>query len=461
MAGSIKTKTLLAAFALAPWLALLGFSHRDEPRAWSLPQWIAWRDAEIQRILAPTFEADGKKILSQKEVIARSAEAYAVLEPFLAKPSFLADPSRGAALGNFAKFVGGQRWMGLKDAGGNPSNLLGMDVADMDYWAYVQDYVRFPDLLRSQEFLKLMNRPATYKEAVEMIEDQNEGLPSGKKWIVLPFRAQFILSVDKSTYGRLLVVVPNQDIGDGKVLDRWIMFAISTPDMVGARVRSVSMVSTVRDEGRPGWSKTYMCDFMRGEDPTGGIAIKPTFLDKNSPSSNCFDCHKSAVLPIHPKAAYGFDKWGKLVEDKRSLVPSVLNALIPKYGESDFGHLEPEGYGPALGSEGRSYSDTFIASATSIPKSSFAAIRANMNCESCHRQFATVNYPLALQSDRDVRAFEAKQGLVQTLIEQGVMPPNNSLSPTERHALWQCLMKAYFDPATQEGQFVDWLRGGP
>jgi len=39
------------------------------------------------------------------------------------------------------------------------------------------------------------------------------------------------------------------------------------------------------------------------------------------------------------------------------------------------------------------------------------------------------------------------------------MLPGNSLSPEERHALWLCLTKEYFDPQTRSGLFVDWLKG--
>lgn len=82
-----------------------------------------------------------------------------------------------------------------------------------------------------------------------------------------------------------------------------------------------------------------------------------------------------------------------------------------------------------------------------------------MNCSSCHEQFAKINYPMATRIDRDLRIFESKQGMLQTYVEKGYMPPNNSLSATERRALYTCLTKEYLDLDTGQGAFIDWLNG--
>jgi hypothetical protein len=415
--------------------------------------------------LSPTFDAHGEKLLSRDDVMLRSAVASVFLSPYLADPKFLEDPERRKVLGNFVEFVSEQRRMALLDNDGHHTCALGMDIPDRDYWEYVKSMVEFPALLKSQRFLGLMSNPATYQQAVSLIGAQNKTLPEDRKWIVLPFRAQFILSFDHTTYGRLLVLVPNSPLPDGKLLDQWIAFAIATP---GAEpipaVRSVSMIATVRDPMRPGVNQGYFADFLRRRDATTGeTTIDPTFLMDPSPSKNCFDCHKTAVLPIHPKAAYRFGSDGRLVEMNPDLsgLPDLLNDRIRSYGKSDFGHIDPAAFGPSLGS-GAGVSDTFIAQATSdhpLDPRSFDDVRSNMSCAKCHDQFAKLNYILAVRSNGDVNAFEGKKGLVQTYIEKGYMPPNNHLNPDERHALWECVMKQYFDGETGSGTFVDWLKG--
>lgn len=395
-------------------------------------------------------------------MIAKATAAYQFLEPMLADPQFLADPGRARALTNFVRFTRAEHWMGLH---GEP-HALGMDIPDKDYWAYAAPYVGFPELLRSQTFLRDMSKPATYQAAVDMIEEHNSGLPGDQKWIVFPFKAQFIKSVDQTTYGRLLVLVPNVVMPDGKVLDRWILFAVATPDLNPVPgVRSVSVIGDLRDPTVPGVSKVFFSDYMRQTDASSGrIAPYPNFLMDSNPSKNCYECHKTGVLPIKPEIAYKFDANGTLVPDSGALdaMPDRLNSLIASYGRSDLGHMDTDAYGPSLGSVGRDRSDDFIASATDdrpVSTSCYDKIRADMNCSKCHDSFAKINYLLAVKTDGDVKSYEAKQGLVQTSIEKGYMPPGNNLTVTERHALWECVSKEYLDLDRTRGVFVDWLRG--
>ncbi|AIE85287.1 hypothetical protein [Fimbriimonas ginsengisoli] len=460
-------RTLLPALALAPWLGLVGFSHSDNPSNWKAAQWSRWRDREIGKILKPGFEYGGEKMLRQDDVISRSAESYRFLAPFLKNPEFLKNPARAQALGNFARFVTAQHWMDLRDGADHQTNALGMDVPDEEYWTDASRFLTFPELLKSQWLLKRMSNQATYKEAVDAIEAHNASLTPENRWIVFPFQAQFIRSVDRTTFGRLLVLVPNEKLPDGRLMDRWILFAIATPDMRPTEIMSVSMISVVREANSP-TSRIYFSDFLRQVNPsTGDIELNSNALMKPNPSKNCYDCHKSGVLPIFPKMAYKFDAAGNLVDDPERLatVPDRINRLILKYGKSDLGHLDTDAYGPSLGGN-TSRSDAFIANATKdrpFAATSYAKIKANMNCASCHDGFAKINYLLAVRSDRDVKTFVGQsKGLVQSYVEMGFMPPNNTLTPSERHALWECVMKEYFDPERGEGAFVDWLKGaGP
>ena len=228
-------------------------------------------------------------------------------------------------------------------------------------------------------------------------------------------------------------------------------------------VRSVSFIATVRDPAKPNTHQAFFCDFMR-DSLNGEISLNPTLLMNNSPSKNCYECHKSAILPIRPKYGLRFDSKNVLREDSsgQSAVLQQVNSMVSKYGYTDFGLLDPDSYGPTLGFRHKPITTESIAEWTNgipLTPASAAKIRAAMNCASCHDEFAKINYPLALRSDQELKSFEAKNGLVQTTIEQGFMPPNNTLNATERHALWVCLSQEYLNLAKQEGLFLDWLRG--
>jgi Bacterial extracellular solute-binding protein len=171
-------------------------------------------------------------------------------------------------------------------------------------------------LMRSQDFLTKISHPSTYKDAVNMIEANNQSLPKPQKWIVLPFKAQFILSADHTTYGRLLILVPNLTAANGDKLDQWILFSIATPEMdPNIEIHNVSIIAIRRDT-HTGPGITYMSypvDFLRQEDPQSDqINIVPTMLLAKNPSKNCYECHKTGVLPIHPNVEYTFDTGGKL-----------------------------------------------------------------------------------------------------------------------------------------------------
>ena len=204
---------------------------------------------------------------------------------------------------------------------------------------------------------------------------------------------------------------------------------------------------------------------MRDRDPKNGrIEINSNFLLKHSPSQNCYDCHKTAVLPIHPKTTYRFGPKGELepTNETQNSTLKQLNSLVFRYGKTDFGYLDARDFGPAIGTPTSSRSDEFIAEATKdapVPVESYRKIRAAMSCTKCHTDFATINYPLAVRSDQESRSFESKKALVRSTIEMGIMPPKNDLTEKERHALWRCLTKEYLDPSTQQGTFIDWLKG--
>jgi len=453
-------------------LGAMPASKADDPTRWSLSQWISWRDSQIRRILTPTFKADGEMILNREDVILRSVDAYKVLMPVLERPDFLGDPDRGRALGNFTSFVRAQGTMAIYDETRHYDHLLGFNVPDKLYWRNSASELQFPPLLRSKEFLTAMDAPSQYRDAVTLVEKQNETLPENRKWIVLTYRSRFLKSSDTTTYGRLLIVVPNESAPNHGVIDRWIQFALVTPAAgrisdakSGLKTRSVSMVVVHRKSSVSDDNKAYIVDFMRDKDEqTGEYSIVPTMLEKKNPSKNCYDCHKSPVLPIHPKTRYDFDEQGRLIaqEINSDRKVELLNDRISEYGQVEFGSMDTNAFGPSIGQPRLVRTREFIREASGQPllsEESCDRIRDAMQCSKCHDSVGKLNYPQAVKSNVANLVFEEKQSLVQSYIENGWMPPKTYLSSAERHALWLCLDKEYFDPRECSGRLVDWLKG--
>jgi hypothetical protein len=438
----------------------------DPQPNWHTAEWILWRDQEIDHILEPTYHNGEELLILREEVISRSAAAHALLAPILtSQPDyFTRDPQLSREMIHFLGFINAQSLMAIEDDSGQKSHKLGLTITDVDYWQYARPYVVFPPLLRSQDFLRSMEAPDTYKRAVDMIERQNRDLPADQRWVVLPFLAQFIKSVDGKTWGRMLVLVPNVPLSGGGTLDQWVLFSIATPDQPPPYdVESVSIISIYRNGSV---TKTYPVDFVRRKDSMGVYQITSTVLLPDRPSNNCYDCHKSGILPIRPELEYTFDSAGHMIAktDGVGIIPSEVNRRIQNYGLPDFGLLDIYQYGPELGPATLQRRTTAFVRSCSVGTAtdpiSTQKILLAMNCAKCHDNFAKIDYLQAVRSNRDVLAFsKLQQGIVQTYIEQGWMPPGISLTADQRRSLWNCLMKEYFDPNTRTGIFVDWLKG--
>ncbi len=450
-------------FVLAP--GVFAQESGDNPVTWDVVRWQQWRDIQITNMLTPTFITNGQTLISRQAVITNAAAAYVVLESVAQKdPSFLSNSEKMSVLSNFLAFTKAQHWMAVTDDSTNLTHSLGLNISDTDYWGYVSNQVEFPPLLESQQFLQTMFQ-RKYKAAYDMIEHVNLSLPDTNKWIVLPFRAGFIQSVDKTTYGRMLILIPNDRGRDGAIRDKWILFAIATPELAPAiEIKSVSMFTVRKDPANSGKTKTYYGDFLRNRDNTSGnISINSTFLIKPTPSKNCYDCHKPSVLPIFPAAEYDFDSAGNLIEKSVGVGQTLdlVNNRIEDYGLPDFGVQDTSAYGPSLGPDAAPPSAEFIKYASedsSLSDQSVRNIQRAMNCAECHDDFAKINYLQAVRSDRDVKAFVGKRGMVQTFIENGWMPPDRNLTSQERTALWKCLMNQYLNLKTIDGLFVSWLK---
>ncbi len=419
-------------------------SDRKTPQLeWTPAEWIEWRDAQIARILEPAV-FQGESVVVRSQVAHRSAAAFCVIAPALKE--FEGDPALQKEMGNFVAFVRAQGTMSSK------SHALGLDVSDARYWTVARDYVALPDLLASPAFLAKVSDPRTYRDAVAMIERLNAGLQEEKKWRVLPFQARFIMSVDRTTYGRLLVFVPDQTTPAGALCDKWVTFAIATPGHKGANPASVSVVTVSK-----GAKEAYFMDYVRYQSAKG-IELMPTAVLPDSPSKNCYDCHKSAVVPIRPEVEYDFDKDGAMVE-REPTGYVALNNKIREYGALAFPNHDKTAYGPCIGPASSPRRTAIVREmAEGLGEASIARIAAAMECSKCHDAFAPLNFPEPVRTDREVRSMKRGMGVAQTFVEQGWMPPGNDLTSAERGALWKSLSKEYFDPTTREGALVDWLK---
>jgi hypothetical protein len=318
-------------------------------------------------------------------------------------------------LDHFRQFVGAQSLYSKTKPDGARTNRLGFQVSDMTYWEENKSLLAAPAALTDPKFLGLLASPETVPAAAAMIREEHPD------WTVFAYRSQFILSADSTTYGRLLVLVPDEAQPDGSSADKWIQFAVPTEEDRGKpKPRSVSMVVVRR---RPQGSEVRLMDFMRSRD--GRLSPNVNLVD--SPSNGCYDCHKVGVIPIFPKS---------------SVAPEGLNERIASYGRCDFGELSVPSYGPGLG----------VASPSADP------VGKAMNCGACHDRLGSINYLAAVRSSRDIGAFESKKGLVQSFIEQGIMPPGNTLTLDQRRELYRRVSDAYLDLDRGTGALVDWLR---
>ena len=452
-------KIVPGVLSFALFFAAVATDGSVDPSRWSLSEWIAWRDRQIHEILAPSPRYGPGPVIARDEVSAKCAEAFRVMERALrSNPAFWSsDPARQKELSTFYKFLRAQQWMSLRGATGELSHALGLEVSDAEQLDTAGSAIDFPDLLKSQEFLEKMADPKTYRAAVEMIESHNETLPQTHKWIVLPYAAQFIKSVDRTTYGRLLVLVPDD------LIEKWFLFAIATPDLDPVpSIVSVSVVSIVKSKSGE-QAKAFPADFIRWKDPLGSYRLVSTTRLSKNPSKNCYDCHKSAVIPIRPELEYEFDPAGNLIRKERKVgeIPLLVNARIRAYGKLDLGPQDNAAYGPSIGPPDRKRTESFVRDegGTDLSDESVRRIQSAMACGGCHNSFAPINYPEAIRTDRDVKSVKSKMGIAQTFVEKGWMPPGNDLTPEERKALWRCLTKEYYDPETGSGLLVDWLRG--
>ncbi|MCZ8072976.1 MAG: hypothetical protein O9341_02480, partial [Paucibacter sp.] len=382
---------------------------------------------------------------------------------------------------------------------------LGLDVYhqfahgldDLAYIERVKGIAELPCLLQSPEFLKRISDPAGYKEAANMINEQNLGRAVGQcqadgtQWQSLFYKSAYLGTPDSAdAFGRFLVVVP------GTTHDRWIQFGIWTPGEVpqggasqrSVKINNVSVVAAAKNRVVGDGRFNVVLDWWRTYD--GPSVSLSTRRQATGVTGNCQQCHKTAVIGIHPAEIYRPDQSGKLVPaPELQAGVDALNKLIrgKEYrfptqavfdSENADAVAESTRYGPELGpdeDDRPTRKEDLMKACTArhgLNQDSVIRVSKNMSCAQCHNSGpkgkGLINFPMATQMTKASKLTgETWPNLVYHYIMRGLMPPPDlrvtdpPLNEPEKEALFDCLALEYHDVSKNQGLFVDWLRNGP
>ncbi len=309
-------------------------------------------------------------------------------------------------------------------------------------------------------FAKKLASPLTAEEAIREIEERNKSLPPANRWKAVRFISDGQESADAAmTFGRVLVMIPDEKF------DRWVSFSVPTESEKEKwpEADNVSMVSVQKlgKDGRPLSAPIVrLQDFFAFRGDPVHFRIVRNLDDKadkaaarKSMPENCYRCHKSGVIPIHPAAEE------TLPASARNTLRE-LNDRISDYGATSWGDaVDTEGYGgPAFGPVDRVRSNEFLgrwSRGTGVTPASYERLRKAMGCAECHngKTRGQLNYPFGAE----------KTFLEKHILKDRRMPPHpKSLTDSERLALVQCLRSEYYGglegyAEREPGIFKSWL----
>jgi hypothetical protein len=310
-----------------------------------------------------------------------------------------------------------------------PDHELGFSVPDSVYFSETRAYTAIPDFLLTPEFLRVVSRRATVRQAKAMLRELNARRTPDDRLIFFSYESRHLGTPDNpESFWRLLIVVP-ANAAQGSP-EKWVQFGVPDP---GARapVRNLSVVSVV--PGPDGTSNAYFKDYFRTFRRNGSITVKGRW-DLGYGDDNCALCHKSGILPIFPVN-------GTVSADEQAALRAV-NERFLKYGRPRFDkYLDASKFGPGLGT-------------TSASEPAHNQIEARkgidgVKCGACHQPdgLGALNWPM----DRV---------LISSFVKGGQMPLGFELTPTERNRLYRKLIDDYFaiDEASP-GTLKSWLLG--
>ena len=297
-----------------------------------------------------------------------------------------------------------------------PGHELGFIVPDKQYFAETRQYVRIPEFLMAQAFLRSVSRYETLDRAKAFLRLLNSAREPSDQLLFFSYKSRHLGTPDNdNSYQRLLIVVPGN--ADRGVPEKWVQFGVSDP-RARTRIRNVSVVSVVA--GANAEFDTYFKDYYRTYLRNGSISIKGRW-ELGHGDDNCVRCHKSGVLPIFPEE-------GSVSPGEQPAVAAV-NKRFLTYGPPRFDkYLDSSKFGPGLGSatgDERSRRFGGVFSKRSIAEA--------MTCSACHQQqgLGDLNWPM-------------DQVLISSYIKGGQMPLGNTLDVSERNVLYERLIQEYF-----------------
>lgn len=335
-------------------------------------------------------------------------------------------------LGRFAK----ARWWDFQKG-----HSLGSEVTDQDYMEKVPfpEYLDIPKELKDQEFLSWVNDEAkteSLEKGLAYVEKINATIVDpAMKWITFLYRSQHLPAPDETfALGRFFVYIP------GKDFDRYLQFALrSDPNNDLPSAFSVVSVQKTDPVTKQPLAKPLarLKDFWRIRTATG-IQLS-TRLKVKGALENCYQCHKSALLPITPDP--------KVFDEKRfGAKVKLVNQLMGNHTD-----LEPYGirvadYGPGLGPvNGKLRTKAFLlacAGGKVTDEKRLEVIGKAMNCQNCHdgSTRGLLNYPSAKAKQPTTR----KPLTQMYIVDHAKMPPGSKLSKPEREALAECVRREFY-----------------
>lgn len=437
--------------------------------------WVAWRRQTIHDLLAPISTLEGRPgpFLNSDRVTTESV----ALANFLDQCASGLEGTLGDPVENLRKFVG---WQSVNLA---TPHLFGHgpEVTDKEYVKRVQSITTLPCLLQSAPFLKNISNKATYRAALQMVDQQNDGKDvagcrsDGKKWRTLFYQSSVLGTPPPAdAFGRFLVVVP------GDTHAQWIQFGIWAPgETVTGPINNVSVVAAARIGAPSAQAFNAAIDWWRVYAADGGITIDTRF-SVTGKTGNCQNCHKTPVIGIHPKDVYEFRGKSKALTRLTSDLQRdrLLQAINTDIGEAyaaptavtgaGDSYADPQNYGPPLGPV-MQRDPQFLKSCTApyrLTPQSVKRVADRMDCESCHAHddMGAINFPMATQRTTATRLTNTTwPNLVYAYVMRGLMPSDQPplTLMAERKALFNCLTLEYHDPQKRTGVLADWLNQAP
>jgi hypothetical protein len=338
-----------------------------------------------------------------------------------------------------------------------PGHSMGSSIPDSDYFNKVPypDFLQIPKELTDKKFLALVEdeaETADLEKALAYVEERNaKAIDPNDKWLTFIYRSQHLATPDGTgALGRFFVYIP------GKDFDRFLQFGLRSSPYEDLP-NGFSVVSVQKNDPKTG--KPLAAPVARLKDfwriRNGSQITVSTRFDVKGALENCYQCHKTALLPITPDPKVFDDKrFGKTVK--------LVNELMGGYTDIKLHGMEADDAGPGLGPvdyAGRT--GAFMASCAQgrVPDAKrLEAIRDAMNCQNCHdgSTRGLLNFPSA----HVLQPHSRKTLVRQYIVDHKKMPPGHSdFTPVERQVLNDCLKEElYGQSEAQPGLLKTWLR---